>query len=179
MRRKCPRSYYIHVLKYFVSPPIIKNLNNFFQILNKMTKEIITWDFFHPFFYLLLNKYNTCKLGKIELNSTANTMTAEFNITTTTHTKANIKFQLFTFIDEMCGLFVYKLDNEFHFTTTINLDFIKDIENETKFHMKLNLTHNEARKKIIQFKVFANENLLIKGISIFKKPKNILPMAKF
>jgi hypothetical protein len=149
-----------------------------------MTK-IITWDFFHPYFYLLLNKYKTCELGTIKYNESEGKLNADFCVKENPEcgnqiSLSDITIQLFTFIDEMCGLFVYKLDEQTHFTTTINLEIINPIKiDDRKFHIVLNLLTNSERKKKIGFRCYNKQALAIEGYSIFKKPKKDIPMAKF
>jgi hypothetical protein len=145
---------------------------------NKLMAAEITWDFFHPYFYLLLNKYKTCKLGKITFNESLGKLSANFELFGKNLTQADIKLQVFTFIDEMCGLFVYKLDPQVYFTTSVNLEIIKPIYGNS-YNIQLNLVLDEERKKIIQIKLYEDKNLKIEGIAIFKKPKTNIPMAKF
>jgi hypothetical protein len=140
----------------------------------------ITWDFFHPYFYLLLNKYNTCKLGTITFDKVLGKLTADFYLSSDQdYTTTDMNIQLFTFIDELCGLFVYKLDPQFHFTTSLNLDIVQTVK-DSKFNVLLSLILNDSKKKIIQIKVYgSNGSLVAEGISVFKKPRGDIPMAKF
>ncbi len=172
---------------------IISGLENF---------EKIVWKFFHPFFNLLIEKFSYINLNNLFYNKIDNFMICLFNIKNDNMTHVDFISILYCTIDEICGKFVYLIDENIFVTTEISKD-IKENFHQSKFNPKsilfdenldflclvyLKETSNLKRKMIFNFNLFfiekknTNEYNLkeyLSGTSVFKRLNKSIPMSKF
>jgi hypothetical protein len=180
-----------------------ENLSEFNKvILNKLSSsENIKWEFFHPFFYIILNKYKHCRMGDAYYDKINNIVISHFEIKNISGmTVVDTMSMVYSYIDELCGLFVYMLDENFFVTTGISIEStnnnignydeneilnfvcmvnvleIKQVTNTNKkISLRFNFYHVEENRNIKNMKL----NLLLSGTSAFQRPKMNVPMSKF
>jgi hypothetical protein len=117
-------------------------------------RQEVKWEFFHPFFYIMMNKYKICKMGSGFTNAQNNEINLlvknakedknNLSIITPSKDKRNIisslkiykgiksfsKVELMTifycYIDELCGSFLFHLDENFSLTASLEITNIND-----------------------------------------------------
>ena len=173
------------------------------EFLNSINNRIvIKWVFFHPFFYIMINQYKICaiKEGYLEKDKRNIISTLEVNKVESFISETEIMTIFYCYIDEVCGNFVFAIDENFFLTTSIELEKIikeevrecmKELKRSemkfvciveareiTKDGRKINLKFSLWRAKKNFYK---EENLkficLLEGKAKFQKPKLSLPMS--
>lgn len=189
--------------KNFVEEKTFPSLTQFReQLKDNFKMEEIKWDFFHPFYTIMMKKYQLFQMKEIYFDKANRCLLSLFNINNKDMSKADLIITLYNFLDEICGLFVYKFDENVYFTTQIALENITALDlhpneeidklnkqNYVKFLCLLSLTEmsKDRRKIVIKFnlyKIDENEerikfNLILAGMSKFQRPRINLQMAKF
>lgn len=161
------------------------------KIKNEFNVKEIFFTFFHPYYYLLRHKYDLCELKNIYFDKENFNMISWFVVKNKEKTFSDLMSYLYCYIDEMCGIFIYKIDHNFFLTTQIEcqnkfgnkfLDINKD---EMNFVCVVSLIEDIGNKKkmIMKYNLYIIQNgqidLCFQGSSKFQKPKNNLPMAHF
>lgn len=170
------------------------NLSDFFANLEENNKyERIIFDYFHPFFSLMLDKYDICRIQKTYYDKNYKEMISLFSVDIAVDPVEMVGI-VYAFLDEICGLFVGVLDPQFFLTTKIELN-ISEFNYKTHIPispisfvavLKLKESSLDGRKLRIEFKFYEVEDesktslkLLLVGESSFQKPKLQKVMTKF
>jgi hypothetical protein len=171
--------------------------NTLFKILSKDGNwEKTKWDFFHPFFSIMIDKYNLCRMEDTYFNLIDKSLISKVFFKSRNLKEVDLMTVIYNYIDEINGLFVYSMDKDLFFTISIECEeskicplseLMSNQQEELCFVSILSLSELTAhgRKILIKYKMFLvnNENLIDKpifsGTTRFQKPKKQLRMAKF
>jgi hypothetical protein len=141
-------------LNFIKNQPIPKSEENTVEGKPLTLRQEVKWEFFHPFFYIMMNKYKICKMGSGFTNAKNNEINLlvknakedknNLSIITPSKDKRNIisslkiykgikpfsKVELMTifycYIDELCGSFLFHLDENFSLTASLEITKIND-----------------------------------------------------
>ncbi len=143
--------------------------------------EEITWDYFHPFFWIILNEKKIAKIEKIYWNKDNLSLYSTFSVDNDKINSDELNIIIYNYIDEMSGLLVSQIDPALYFTTKLTIDIITNKPNNKNIIIdgKFNVVENHSTKKKIIYNLYTNNSLMYQGHLSFKKPKKDLPMAKF
>ena len=188
-------------LKTTLSREKFKDIQEIINRLKFFSK--IEWKFFHPFFNMLIENFSYIVFKDLYFNKSDNFVICFFQIKNQKMTNVDLISILYTSIDEICGNFVYLLDENIFVTSEISLDNMKNLsptnsgeiqEEHLNFLCLVNLkeTSNNRRKIVFDFNLFfltknITENLdnyyymkeYLSGSSIFKRLNKNISMSKF
>lgn len=160
-----------------------ESLENFINNIKQGRKKV-TFDFFHPFFSIIMKQYKLLRMSDMYFDKYAKSMVSLFHIKNTEFSLMELIVLFYVYIDEICGLFVYLLDQNFFLTTQIEIMNSEDVKqtssnkeklktitelfgNSTKSEIDfccrttLKETFKNGRKMVLEYEIFyveKNEN---------------------
>ena len=144
-------------------------------------KSILTYNFCHPFLFLLINREKVCSFDNICISKKLQLIESEFSIKTQNLTSFDINSIIYNFIDELCGILVYELDQSMYMTTNMILSEMKVSEEDfmkLSFQGKVVVWKEKTIK--LKFAVKQREEIVTEGeASFYKIEKMRIPQARF
>ena len=121
------------------NPPKFKSVEEFMSQV-KIGKRIARPNFFHPFFYLMIHKYDFLTIGEAYLDEIQKFIVSTVIIKNKNLSQEELINVLYCFIDELCGHFTNLIGKDVFFTKRINL---------INVNKKLLLLENEGRNAFV------------------------------